>query len=734
MTPSTPQQSFHVEKKILPAMLQLNPSRMYEMSAELFNDDHGDDNNDHQRVTKSRRLVEPLSHRDLSSLATNQRKSVHFNSNIATFKSPPPPHHPSPSQPSSSFKSVQIKKITPLKMTNQSIASSDLTRIDANADELVRFGRGFAPCWSPDGRIAIPSFVNQQSNPISQITLQSINLYARPQLERLDIAYYNSYVCVNEKKITCPTFHLKQESRSAAATVDQYIDRRHGSAYERSVWTLIRILFFTESPKKELIEWLRDLVRRDSIELNSKSSDALAFLELTRNEVLKAQSIKQRARDLLSIPQDSNQMNDYKLQIMEWDRTKVRVDDYKLKIYKLLSGDVVAACDDQLSWINQFALHVWYSSRESSVKDLIEMYVNHVNQNLCKSPSSPHVESHLDLRFNLLQIYASGMATSHQDLFHPLSYSKNELDYELGWHVNQILMACDVYKNDYVQCQRDLNYANQLVAHSELEWALFVICHGSSSSSDQNDKKIAIKRNLARLQKDLQIKNLIQMTAPPSDLDSKLDLVRDLKFPMQWVSESRAIRYKYDSNLIACVDEFISCGQFQNALDVILNDLIHDAILSKNRTQASQWLIACRNVNSSDANLYLEFLEILEEESNLNIAEKENKKVDYNGIQNLKMRCVALMQELNEFKSRSEQFKNALVDLQNEKRRATESYMAQVLTSVILGIQFKLEEMIDDVDSEIDAEFLNVAPLSASARLQAVGKLCTMLLNRPSVY
>jgi hypothetical protein len=201
-----------------------------------------------------------------------------------------------------------------------------------------KFGRSFRVGWTHDGKLVVPSFVIKPQERMSRLSIVKVDCPVGDH-RLLETAMDNSETIFYERILT-PTIVL--EDKKVKNAVDAYVEAS-SDPYQHSVWTLVRALFFSSSPKKDLMDWVsaqvQPLLSKEEVilsRLERRVFYALATHNIEEAQYLAAQNKDYRLATIITQVGNPQATHDLKNQIREWESQDAfqNINEDRLRVYK----------------------------------------------------------------------------------------------------------------------------------------------------------------------------------------------------------------------------------------------------------------------------------------------------------------------------------------------------------------------------------------------------------------
>ena len=268
--------------------------------------------------------------------------------------------------------------------------------------------------------------------------------------------------------------------------------------------------------RRQFTEWVMDVIAdelEEEVDSNCMSEENIheVFTYLSGNRVVKACEAAKKNRDfrlsLLISQSGSPQVREYLLeQLDKWNSLGASdfVEDSRMKVYQLLCGDV-ASVSKEVGWVRALGMFLWFDcSPTDGVADAFKRYCNAVKQTFCAKPlpwylakESDSTSTLQDMSFHLVSLFCD-RTHSLNSLFNPLTWTANELDYSLSWHIFSVLTGIGFQHLPLLKVQQiHMSYMSQLEVLGLWEWAVFIALHIEDNMERETAVRDILSRNIS---------------------------------------------------------------------------------------------------------------------------------------------------------------------------------------------------------------------------------------------
>lgn len=236
---------------------------------------------------------------------------------------------------------------------------------------------------------------------------------------------------------------------------------------------------------------------------------------------------------------------------LEADR---HIDEDRLRVYKLLAGDVDGALEGALpvDWKRYLGLLLWYGlPPNASIPDVVAAYKSAWTAQASPVPAPlplyveegprlalppPKTEAAFDTSYYLLLLYGAGGVdlASMQKMLRSASATPDWLDHRLAWHLYGALSAIGIPLPASAE-DLHMSYAAQLAAAGLCEWAVYVALHIDDAGLRERSVRELLDRHCEEWAGD----------------EQKEALLEELNIPADWM---HAAQVRTSKNLFGFVD------------------------------------------------------------------------------------------------------------------------------------------------------------------------------------
>jgi nuclear pore complex protein Nup98-Nup96 len=252
------------------------------------------------------------------------------------------------------------------------------------------------------------------------------------------------------------------------------------------------------SPMKEVLAYLTARNLEDAVGVAVASGDVRLATLIAQS----GGSLEERA--------------DVARQVAAWEALHVdeHVDKDRLRVYKLLAGDVDGALEGALpvDWKRYLGLLLWYGlPPQASIPEVLSAYKSawtrkgapvpapiplYVEEGARLELPKPKTPAAIDTSYYLLLLYGSPSVdlASMQKMLRSASSTFDWLDYRLAWHLYSVLNAIGIPLPSSAE-ELHMNYAAQLAAAGLCEWAIYVALHIEDEGLREQSVKELLERH-----------------------------------------------------------------------------------------------------------------------------------------------------------------------------------------------------------------------------------------------
>lgn len=529
-------------------------------------------------------------------------------------------------------------------------------------------------------------------------------------------------------KIKSPTSAIAEYAEIAKGFKQGTVGRNsHELTLQSCVWDLVSALWGQQetdetgsmyevhsSRKLALSKWLATAVENDvraEIEANKTKDDghlAVIFNLLSGNQVQAACEVARENKEmrlsflLAQITGDHHLKQYIRNQLSQWEERNIDefINGDRLKLYVLLSGMMVwkstthhiNLCDN-VKWKRSLGLHLWYyCSSTATILDAFTEYQNSFKgTNTYEayagfpspdySPDAAADDRTKDICYHLLALYCK-RSHSLGNMLTPKTYTSNQLDYHLSWHLHQVLDELGYNhmtqeRHSFLQCE----YASQLENIGLWHWAVFVLMHLQDDVRREYSVKDILNRN-CQSNDDEEVE---------FDLSKEEEMIVDqFKVPVQWLHEAKALHCKYTKRYYEETVHLIRAAQWDKAHVVLLNHLAADSIIEEEYETLKKLLQdlnlpeRCCTIKNwrIGGQVFLDYIMLNEKLED--IRENKNTMTSYH-LEDMEAEIASLINRIS------------LMKVKNSRGRLCQSEMARTCSNM-LKIVFSLlkEEIVDE--------------------------------------
>lgn len=356
----------------------------------------------------------------------------------------------------------------------------------------------------------------------------------------------------------------------------------------------------TMARKETLTHWLEEAATETNITGLNEEEEVLTLL--ARHDVAGAARLAHKNGEYylaLLISQAGSSlafkgMLQRQLHLWTENRADAFITEDRLRVFALLAGITVwetthgkiNTCEG-MDWIKALAHHLWYViSPVGSITDAlleyeaacgiskdesgVEVYASGPTPSYSQSPTQFR-----DLCFQLISLYCH-RTIPLEKLINPLSHTWNVCENVLSWLLWQQLQALGYsHLSETAAAQLTTAFASQLENCGLWHWAIFVAMHLKSTPSF-----------IQSFVEDILVRHIGQ------EKDEKCErfLVEKLGIPQQWIEKSRAVRALYSFCPRLQATSLLAAGLYNQAHDVICDELAPEAILSESYQELEELL------------------------------------------------------------------------------------------------------------------------------------------------
>ena len=294
-----------------------------------------------------------------------------------------------------------------------------------------------------------------------------------------------------------------------------------------------------------------------------------------------------------------------------------------MSVWRLLSGNVDCwdekVCPSNLDWKRALGLFYWYGEGGRwEIPKAVETYERYCEAFELPRPLPPYMrttnatrESGLvyDVCFHLLKLVADSTHPLEEAL-HPKTYTSNDLDYRLSWVLGMVLSTVKRirgFKTRQTEFVQDLSqstvgtvregvcvtsdmitmkFIDQLVSLGAWTWAVYCAMFLSTHYGREH-----VIRNLlavwypvedtsgsicsatfkASKRGSLSTLGFINAQSQSTGSETHFDfLTQSLQVPVQWIHDARALRARYEGNIVQELISMIDAGKHSSAHRILL--------------------------------------------------------------------------------------------------------------------------------------------------------------------
>jgi nuclear pore complex protein Nup98-Nup96 len=225
--------------------------------------------------------------------------------------------------------------------------------------------------------------------------------------------------------------------------------------------------------------------------LTGRQLDQAVELAVSHGDVRMGILISQAGGSMVNRSDMSQQLDLWRINGLDFDL----IEQTRLKIYELLSGNVHAAFQGQfVDWKRYLGLILWYQlAPDTTIPVVINTYQQLLNEGKVPYPvpvyidegplddePEPIAEERFDILYYLMLLHANNEEEGLDDLvkamLSALSSSHDPLDHNMIWHQRSVLEAIGAVESTDLHLL-DMSFVFQLLGLGLCHWAIYVVMH-----------------------------------------------------------------------------------------------------------------------------------------------------------------------------------------------------------------------------------------------------------------
>ncbi|KAF3326515.1 nuclear pore complex protein Nup96 isoform X1 [Carex littledalei] len=371
--------------------------------------------------------------------------------------------------------------------------------------------------------------------------------------------------------------------------------------------------------------------------LTGRQLDQAVELAVSRGDVRLGILISQAGGSIINRSDMSQQLDLWRINGLDFDL----IEQDRLKIYELLSGNVHTALQDQsIDWKRYLGLILWYKlAPDTTIPVVINTYQQLLNEGKVPYPvpvyidegpldEAPITEERFDMLYYLMLLHANNEEEGLDDLvkamLSALSSSHDPLDHHMIWHQRSVLEAIGVVESTDLHLL-DMSFVNQLLGLGLCHWAIYVVMHMPCVPSVPYFHEKVVREVL------------LQHVELWSRDDVQRKFLEEHGVPSEWMHEALAIYYEYNGDKQRALENYIGCANWRRAHSIFMTLIAHALFLNGEHSEI--WRITSSMEAYKDeisdwdlgAGIYLDFYDLrssMKEEvimSDTDLLEKRNE-------------------------------------------------------------------------------------------------------------
>eukprot|EP00249_Psilotum_nudum_P020782 c27844_g1_i2 orf=809-3991(-) len=402
--------------------------------------------------------------------------------------------------------------------------------------------------------------------------------------------------------------------------------------------------------RAEFSSWLQDSVNyriQDEL-LSLEVNDYLReiFILLTGRQLddaVQLAALKGDVRLAILLSQAGGAMTtrkDLALQLDIWSKEGLDcnlIEEERLRIYQLLSGDVQGALGDwEIDWKRFLGLLMWYNlAPDTKILDAINIYSQLVAEQTAPQPIPMYMEEKTfngvsaqglyDISYYLMLLHASKEKNSvdvHK-MLSSFSSTYDALDHRLAWLLRGFLQAIGVLCPLQLHVL-DMNFVSQLLSIGLCHWAIYAVLHMPPSHEYPGLHEIVIREILNQYCEVWSTKELQQSF-----------LENDLGIPSEWLHEALAIYWNYTGDSLKVLEHCLKSLQWHRAHSLFMKSVAaslfvnnQHAEIMKIATELETWKAELENWDLGGG-IYLDFYVLKHSFQNNDVSEDLGLEILY---------------------------------------------------------------------------------------------------------